>query len=183
MFETNMKKVLLIILLIGGFAFNSMAQDNVSLTMQYQKMMEKVINHLPEVANSTSTKIMSFAESLLGTRYRYASSNPKVGFDCSGFVSYVYKQFGFSGARSSADFANKGKAVKLAEAKVGDVLVFTGSNAKVRRPGHVGIIYSIDEDGKIKFIHSSSGKAKGVTITNLEGYYKNRFLKAVTVME
>ncbi len=180
-----MKKILLTIFLLGSIAFSSKAQDNVSLTMQYQKMMEKVISRIPEVANSTSNKIMDFAKSLIGTRYRYASSNPEVGFDCSGFVSYVYKQLGFNvnGARSSADFAKKGKAIKLADAKVGDVLVFTGSNSRVRRPGHVGIIYSIDEEGKIKFIHSSSGKAKGVTITDLEGYYKNRFLKAVTVME
>ena len=178
-----MKKILVTIFLLGSLAYSSKAQDNVSLTMQYQKMMEKVISGIPEVANSTSTKIMDFAKSLIGTRYRYASSNPEIGFDCSGFVSYVYKQFGFTGARSSADFAKKGKAIKLAEAKVGDVLVFTGSNSRVRRPGHVGIIYSIDEEGKIKFIHSSSGKAKGVTITDLEGYYKNRFLKAVTVME
>ncbi|WP_199120397.1 C40 family peptidase [Pedobacter sp. ASV28] len=178
-----MKKILFIIILITGFALTGKAQDNVSLTMQYQKMMEKVLSRIPEVANSTSNKIMDFAKSLIGTRYRYASSNPERGFDCSGFVSYVYKQFGFSGARSSTDFANKGKTVKLADAKVGDVLVFTGSNAKVRRPGHVGIIYSIDEEGNIKFIHSSSGKAKGVTITDLEGYYKNRLLKAVTVVE
>lgn len=178
-----MRKTILIITLLSGFAFCSNAQETPSLTTQYQKTMGKVIGGIPEAANTTSEKIMEFAKSLLGTRYRYASSNPKVGFDCSGFVSYVYKQFGFSGARSSADYAVKGKPVALAEAKVGDVLVFTGSNSKVRKPGHVGIVYDIDENGKIKFIHSSSGKAKGVTITNLDGYYKNRFLKAVTVIE
>ncbi|RYG01073.1 MAG: CHAP domain-containing protein [Chitinophagaceae bacterium] len=145
-----MKKIIFTILLLGSVAFSSKAQDNVSLTMQYQKMMEKVISGIPAVANSTSNKIMDFAKSLIGTRYRYASSNPEVGFDCSGFVSYVYKQFGFTGARSSADFARKGKSIKLADAKVGDVLVFTGSNSRVRRPGHVGIIYSIDEEGKTK---------------------------------
>lgn len=178
-----MKKTILITILLASFAFTSKAQENTSLTSQYQKTMGKVIGGIPEAANSTSTKIMDFAKSLLGVKYRYASSNPKIGFDCSGFVSYVYKQFGFTGARSSADYAAKGKAIKLTDAKVGDVLVFTGSNSKVRRPGHVGIIYSIDDEGKIKFIHSSSGKAKGVTITDLEGYYKNRFLKAVTVIE
>lgn len=178
-----MKKTILITLLVGGFAFTSKAQDNVSLNMQYQKVMEKVINHIPEVANSTSNKIMDFAKSLIGTKYRYASAHPTTGFDCSGFVSYVYKQFGFSGARSSSDFARTGKSVKLGEAKVGDVLVFTGSNSKVRKPGHVGIVYSIDQEGNINFIHSSSGKAKGVTISPLAGYYKNRFLKAVTVLE
>ena len=99
--------------------------------------------------------------------------------DSTGYI-FQLLSLPFSG---SHDFAKKGKQVKLEEAKVGDVLVFTGTNSKLRSPGHVGIISSIDEDGKIKFIHSSSGKAKGVTITDLEGYYKNRFLKAVTVME
>lgn len=168
-----MKKTLLLLCLFVCFAFTSKAQEkekeNTSLPQQYQQMMGE--------------KLLDFAQSLIGTRYRYASSNPKIGFDCSGFVSYVYKQFGFSGARSSADFAKKGKTIALSEAKLGDILIFTGTNRKSRTAGHVGIIYSKDEDGNIKFIHSSSGKAKGVTITNLDGVYKHRFLKAVTVVE
>ena len=166
-----MKKTLFLLCLFICFAINSNAQEkqNTSLPQQYQQMM--------------GGKLLDFAKSLIGTRYRYASSNPNVGFDCSGFVSYVYKQFGFSGARSSADFAQKGKTIALSEAKLGDILIFTGTNSKLRTAGHVGIIYAKDEDGNIKFIHSSSGKAKGVTITNLEGVYKHRFLKAVTVVE
>ena len=183
MFVLNMKKTILMILVLAGVALTSQAQDNASLPKQYQNIMEKVIVRIPEVANSTSTGIMDFAKTLIGTKYRYASSSPKNGFDCSGFVSYVFKHFGFSGARSSSDFARTGKPVKLTEAKVGDVLVFTGSNAKLRKPGHVGIIYSIDQEGNINFIHSSSGRAKGVTISPLAGYYQNRFLKAVTVLE
>jgi len=177
-----MKKFVLIFGLYFFFAFTSKAQNSSTLPQQYQKMMENVWTKAPHVSTPVS-QLIDFASSLLGTRYRYASSNPAIGFDCSGFVSYVYKQFGFTGARSSADFAQKGKAVKLAEARVGDILVFTGTNAKIRKPGHVGIIYSKDDEGNIEFIHSSSGKAKGVTISKLEGYYKNRFLKAVTVME
>ena len=166
-----MKKTLILLCLIVCFTFTSKAQEkeNTSLPEQYQQMM--------------GGKLLDFAKSFIGTRYRYASSNPNRGFDCSGFVSYVYKQFGFSGARSSADFAHKGKTVALSEAKLGDILIFTGTNSKSRTAGHVGIIYSKDEDGNIKFIHSSSGKAKGVTITNLDGIYKHRFLKAVTVLE
>ncbi|MCY1531285.1 NlpC/P60 family protein [compost metagenome] len=177
-----MKKLFLILCFCFLFAFSGKAQNNTSLPQQYQKMMEKVLTKVPSV-NTPVTSLIDFATSLIGTRYRYASSNPDIGFDCSGFVSYVYKHFGFNGARSSADFARKGKAVKLAEAKVGDILVFTGSNSKIRKPGHVGIIYSRDEEGNIKFIHSSSGKAKGVTITEMDAAYKRRFLKAVTVVE
>jgi len=182
-----MKKIILIFCLIFLIASTSNAQTRTekttSLPQQYKEAVTDILGKLPEVAGDQATKIMDFAKSLLGVKYRYASSNPSVGFDCSGFVSYVFKNFGFSGARSSSDYAAKGKAVKLAEAKVGDVLVFTGTNVKSRRPGHVGIIYSIDENRNIKFIHSSSGRARGVTITDLEGYYKTRFLKAITVIE
>jgi hypothetical protein len=64
---------------------------------------------------------------------------------------------------------------------VGDVLIFTGSNPKVRSIGHVGIVYSIDGEN-IKFIHASSGKAKGVTITEMNPYYKSRFMEAVSII-
>ncbi len=179
-----MKKTLLLLCLFACLAFASKAQEkeNTSLPQQYQQMMGKIIDKIPNVTTPAS-QLLDFAKSFIGTRYRYASSNPSVGFDCSGFVSYVYKQFGFSGARSSADFAKKGRTIALSEAKLGDILIFTGTNSKSRTAGHVGIIYAKDEDGNIKFIHSSSGKAKGVTITNLDGIYKHRFLKAVTVVE
>jgi len=128
-----------------------------------------------------SDQLIGFAKKLIGVPYRYASSSPKKGFDCSGFVNYVFKNIGFDVPRSSPDFASAGTPVKLAEAKVGDVLIFTGSNPKQRKIGHVGIIYSIDGDD-IKFIHSSSGRSKGVTITPLDGYYKSRFMKAVSII-
>lgn len=176
-----MKKTLLIICLIAFFAVSSKAQGTTSLPEQYQKMMGKILDKIPEVANP-AVQLMDFAKSMMGTPYRYASSNPDRGFDCSGFVNYVFKNFGFKVPRSSPEFARAGVPVKLNEAKVGDVLIFTGSNPRVRKIGHVGIISSI-EDGVIKFIHSSSGKANGVTITNLDGYYKSRFIKAVSIIE
>jgi len=178
-----MKKFLTILSFILFFALTGKAQETKSLPKQYQEAVTDILGKIPDVAANQATQIMDFAKSLLGVRYKYASSSPERGFDCSGFVSYVFKNFGFTGARSSRDFAKQGKQVALNEAKVGDVLVFTGTNARLRTPGHVGIIYSIDEDGKIKFIHASSGKAHGVTVTDLEGYYKTRLLKAVTVLE
>ena len=178
-----MKKTITTLSFILFFAFNGKAQETKSLPKQYQEAVTGILSKIPDAVSNQGTQIMDFAKSLLGVRYKYASSNPDSGFDCSGFVSYVFKNFGFTGARSSRDFAKQGKQVALDEAKVGDVLVFTGTNVKERTPGHVGIIYSIDEDGNIKFIHSSSGKAHGVTVTDLQGYYKTRFLKAVTVVE
>ncbi len=176
-----MKKTFLLFCIIVVFTFTSKAQDNTSLPQQYQKMMGKIFEKIPTVTTPAS-QLLDFAKSMIGTPYRYASSNPDRGFDCSGFVNYVFNNFGFKVPRSSPEFARTGVPVKLSDAKVGDVLIFTGTNARVRKIGHVGIISSI-EDGEIKFIHSSSGKANGVTITNLEGYYKNRFIKAVSIIE
>ncbi|MES2418052.1 MAG: C40 family peptidase [Bacteroidota bacterium] len=150
--------------------------------MQYQKMMERILHKIPAVQSAPVTQLLDFAKTMIGTPYRYASSNPAKGFDCSGFVNYVFSKFGFQVPRSSSAFAHAGVPVKLTAAKVGDVLIFTGSNPKIRRVGHVGIIYAID-NGEIKFIHSTSGKAHGVTITDFNDYYKSRFLKAVSILE
>jgi lipoprotein Spr len=178
-----MKKTLLISFILIFFAITSKAQDNLSLPAQYQKMMEKIISKVPTVATSSASQVLDFAKTLIGVPYRYATSNPDKGFDCSGFVNYVFSNFGFKVPRSSPEFASAGVPVKLADAKVGDVLVFTGTNPKVRKVGHVGIIYSISSDGEIKFIHSTSGKAHGVTITDFDAYYKGRFMKAVSIVE
>ncbi|RZK43029.1 MAG: NlpC/P60 family protein [Pedobacter sp.] len=176
-----MKKTLILFLLLTGFAFASKAQENTSLPQQYQKAMEKILDKIPNVSTPGS-QLLDFAKTMIGVKYRYASSSPTKGFDCSGFVNYVFQNFGIKVPRSSPEFARAGVPVKLADAKVGDVLIFTGSNPKARGIGHVGIISSI-QDGEIKFIHSSSGKAKGVTITELDGYYRSRFVKAVSIIE
>lgn len=154
-------------------------RSQTNLPKQYLEVISNLIKKTSE--KQPATRIIDFAENLIGVPYRYASSNPQRGFDCSGFVSYVFQNFGFKVPRSSPEFLNAGTPVKLDEAKVGDVLIFTGSNPRIRRIGHVGIIYSIDGDN-IKFIHSSSGKANGVTITSLDGYYKSRFIKAVSII-
>ncbi|MBL0739280.1 C40 family peptidase [Flavobacterium sp. GN10] len=125
--------------------------------------------------------IIAYAKQYLGTPYVYASSNPQKGFDCSGFVSYVFKNFGMTLPRSSSGYKNLGKALKPEEFKVGDVLVFYGyKNRNV--VGHVGII--CEANGmQSKFIHASSGKAQQVTITALDTeHYTKRFYKCVDVL-
>jgi cell wall-associated NlpC family hydrolase len=177
-----MKKTLLIFCILFFIAFSSKAQTNTSLPEQYKEMMEKILSKIPTFSTGPASQMLDFAKTMIGKPYRYASSNPEIGFDCSGFVSYVFSNFGFKVPRSSVEFANAGVPIKLTEAKVGDVLIFTGTNPKIRRIGHVGIIYAI-ENGKIKFIHSTSGKANGVTITDFNDYYKSRFIKAVSIIE
>lgn len=181
-----MKKIIVPILFFILSATAGKAQT--IIPAQYQELVKKLVANLPKEGKTTNNapekqteSLIDFAKSMLGIPYRYATSNPKVGFDCSGFVSYVFSNFGFKVPRSSREFSYTGTETTLENAKVGDVLIFTGSNSRIRRIGHVGIIYSIDENG-IKFIHASSGKAHGVTITDFNGHYKNRFMKVVSIL-
>ena len=129
---------------------------------------------------TTPEAIVNFAKTLLGTPYLYASTDPLKGFDCSGFITYVFNHFSIKVPRSSIDFTNVGKEVPVTESKNGDIILFTGTDSTERFVGHMGIIVS-NEGGEIQFIHSSSGKAHGVTITPLNAYYKGRFVKVIRI--
>lgn len=126
--------------------------------------------------------IVSFAQSFLKTPYLWGGVSPK-GFDCSGFLYYVYQQHQINVSRTSSSYANKGTDVKINDVKPADVLLFTGSDASNKRIGHVGMVLS-NINGVILFIHaSSSRKHYGVTVTkyNNSGYVK-RFLKAISIL-
>ncbi|MCX6269123.1 MAG: C40 family peptidase [Bacteroidetes bacterium] len=127
------------------------------------------------------TDLITFAKLFLGTPYRLGGSDPKRGFDCSGIVSYVYKHFNLALPRSSREYKSLGTALKPEEFKVGDVVVFYGNRDR-GHIGHVGII--CEADGmRSRFIHASSGKAHGVTISSLESQgYKRRFYKCIDVI-
>lgn len=123
-------------------------------------------------------RLVAFSKTLVGTPYRYASADPHMGFDCSGFITYVFNHFNITVPRSSVDFTNQGEPVTLKESKPGDLVLFTGTDPKDPVVGHMGIIVS-NSNGDISFIHSTSGARHGVTITQLNDYYMGRFVKVV----
>lgn len=139
---------------------------------------------LPEGAintkNVTPQQVLEFAKTLIGTPYKYGSTNPQVGFDCSGFITHVFSHFDIVVPRSSIDFTNVGKEVGAIEAKPGDLILFTGTNPHERFVGHMGIVVS-NQNNELEFIHSTSGKAYGVTITKLNDSYKKRYVKTVRI--
>ncbi len=113
--------------------------------------------------------------------YCYSCSNPDKGFDCSGFVQYVYKNFNIPVPRSSSEYGAIGASLKPEDFKIGDVLVFYGylNSTSI---GHVGIICEANGMSS-KFIHSSSGKVKGVIISELNSeMYTRRFYKCIDVI-
>lgn len=119
--------------------------------------------------------IISFAKTFLGTPYLSSGTSP-TGFDCSGFVSYVLGNFGFSLVHSSYGMAEYGRTVKLSDVRPGDLMFFKGSNVNSTRIGHVALVVSSDTIEGIKFIHASS--SKGITIDKFNGsrYYVPRYI-------
>lgn len=128
----------------------------------------------------TPKELLAYAKTLIGIPYKYASTNPSVGFDCSGFITYVFNHFNIVVPRSSIDFTNVKREISLADAKSGDIILFTGTDSTTRQVGHMGIITS-NENGECYFIHSTSGKANGVTISALSKFYTFRFVKVIRI--
>ena len=117
--------------------------------------------------SKTGNELVDFALQYVGYNYKYGGMSPSTGFDCSGLVSYVYKNFGVTLTRSSAgQYKNDGTKISKDELAPGDLLFFgTGSGIN-----HVGIYMGDDE-----FVHAS-GERVGVVISRLDStYYINHY--------
>lgn len=124
--------------------------------------------------------LLSEARSHLGKRYSRGSKGPKA-FDCSGFSSYVYRQFGYSLSASSRDQYNQGEYVSRSDLRKGDLVFFKGRNSK-GGVGHVGIVTETDDNGNFKFIHAST--SSGIIISSCnEPYYSKRYVGSKRIIE
>jgi len=132
------------------------------------------------VSNSERCDLVDFAQTFLGTPYKYGSTDPTVGFDCSGFIYYVFNHFNITVPRSSVEYTNLGKEVSIEAARPGDLILFTGTDSTIRVVGHMGII--TENIDTLRFIHSSSGKVYSVTINPLGKYYLSRFIKIIDIL-
>ncbi len=120
--------------------------------------------------------MLSFASRYEGLRYRRGGKTPK-GFDCSGFTSYVFGQFGLKLNASSAAQYTQGEKVEASDLRPGDLVFFSGRAVSKHRVGHVGMVTDVDADGTFKFIHSSN--SQGITVTkSTEPYYSRRYIGA-----
>jgi cell wall-associated NlpC family hydrolase len=140
------------------------------------------IYHGPVKDSSVPLKIVAFAKTLLGTPYKFGCTAPSTGFDCSGFITYVFNHFNIVVPRSSVGFTNEGTTIALENCQPGDLILFTGTNSKIRVVGHIGIITSNDSSG-INFIQSSSGNEYQVIISPLKERYMARFVKVIRMIK
>lgn len=133
-----------------------------------------------DTRNVDPNELVAFAKTQLGVPYLYGSTDPALGFDCSGFITYVFNHFGIEVPRSSIDFTNVGNEVQVTTARPGDLILFTGTDSTEHFVGHMGIVVTGAPDS-LRFIHATSGKAYGVTITPLNIYYQKRYVKTIRV--
>ena len=195
-----MRKLMLYIALISMAACQQKPEEN----YRYEPLKDTVLmdtGSYPAIADSAAidstikettddaimtrdvepSSVVAFAHTLKGIPYKYGSTDPKYGFDCSGFITYVFNHFKIAVPRSSIDFTNVGREVPADEAKPGDLILFTGTDSTKRVVGHMGIVFNNTNGSDLEFIHSSSGKAYGVTTNPLKGYYQTRFMKVIRV--
>lgn len=136
-------------------------------------------------ADSTSVTghdIVKVAMKYIGVPYRSGRMNPKVGFDCSGFTTYVFKKENIQLTRSSRSQFTEGVEVSsCTDLQKGDLVFFGGSHSSSSSIGHVGIVTDVNPStGTFSFIHASR---TGIRISSSdEPYYAKRYVGARRIL-
>ncbi len=111
------------------------------------------------------------ALSLQGVPYRYGKESPQEGFDCSGFVKYVYGKQGVLLPRTVKEMASTLPPVSKYDIRSGDLVFF---NTSGKTYSHVGIFIQDD-----KFIHAPSHRTGHVLVSSMNNsYWRKRYVGA-----
>ncbi|MHC8321564.1 C40 family peptidase [Pseudomonas sp. GB2N2] len=159
-------------------AKNSVTAQSSSILFQEELATDKELAdfadgksyQLPVLADS----ILERGMSLIGTRYRFGGTS-EAGFDCSGFIGYLFREeAGMNLPRSTREMINvDAPLVARSALKPGDLLFFA-TNGRRGRVSHAGIYL-----GDNQFIHSSSRKSGGVRVDSLgDSYWNKTFIEA-----
>lgn len=117
-------------------------------------------------------KIVETGKNYIGVPYVFGGTTPK-GFDCSGFLQYVFKQNGLSIPRLADEQYNLGSNAKVSQLLPGDLVFFSTYTSGV---SHCGIYV-----GNRSFLHASS--SKGIRIDSLDSdYWKSKFVGAKKII-
>lgn len=166
------------IMLLG----NAAAYSAGSLTSLDEAGQQEIVDLdlTPIATDELAAQIIDYADNYLGRPYRRGAKGPSA-FDCSGFTSYVFKNFDIALSPSSRAQYTQGDKIATEDVQPGDLLFF-GGRAGGKTVGHVGMAVDVDDNGRIKFIHASN--SKGITYDTYPdgGYYSKRFIGARRVL-
>jgi len=119
--------------------------------------------HGRSISQSQRNDLAFYALSLSGTPYRYGGESPRTGFDCSGFVRYVFRHsLGVHLPRTVKAMSHVGSPIRMSQLRPGDLVFYKTGRS---RYSHVGIYL-----GKHRFVHSPSS-GESVKVSSLSGYW------------
>lgn len=144
---------------------NGLNSDLIFVGQKLLLSKEEAVDPTPAIIQNSSKRVIDIAKSQIGVPYAWGG-NTTSGFDCSGFIHYVFNKTGTEIGRYSAEgYYNRSFYVNQPE--VGDLVFF--ENTYKKGISHMGIYI-----GNNEFIHADADK--GVTITSLNNsYYKTHF--------
>jgi len=123
--------------------------------------------HGRSISQDQRNDLAFYALSLAGTPYRYGGESPRSGFDCSGFVRYVFRHsLGVRLPRTVRAMSRVGRPIRLSQLRPGDLVFY---NTEHRRYSHVGIYL-----GKHRFVHSPNS-GESVKVSSLNGYWASHY--------
>lgn len=157
----NNKVVIGFLLLFAGSA---MAEEAIQITPAPETASTTLeTRHLAGVSD-----MLGYARNLIGINYKYGGSQPSTGFDCSGYVSHVFRQMaGLSLPHNALAMSRLGKKISPDELKPGDLVFF---NTLKRSFSHVGIYVGND-----RFIHAPSSGGGVEVVSMQDKYWVQRF--------
>lgn len=150
-------------------AANGIKSDGLVGPATYMALLGKDMPDISRGSSYINRRIISAAMQYIGVPYVFGGTSPIYGFDCSGYVQYVFAQAGISLPRTADVQYEVGTPVSISELIPGDAVFFT---TYTYGASHVGIYVG---DGN--FIHASS--SRGVTISSLSSsYYSTHYIGA-----
>lgn len=140
--------------------------------------MKKVFIAFPALFIFLSLNIMSFAESSVvecaelfeGAVYTFGGSTPESGFDCSGFVYYVFSSCGYSVSRTADGQNTDGLGISLSMAEPGDIIVFGSGSTADHTAIYVGdgkIIHALNEESGVVLSDLSDYSSKAINVRRI----------------
>ncbi|MBE8955725.1 MAG: C40 family peptidase [Quinella sp. 2Q5] len=138
----------------------------------YSALLGKDMPDISQAVNYVAGRIISMSMDYLGVPYVFGGTSP-YGFDCSGYVQYVFAKAGINLPRTADVQYEVGTPVSTAELIPGDLVFF---ETYTYGASHVGIYVG---DGN--FIHASS--SRGVTVSSLgQAYYSSHYIGARRIL-
>jgi cell wall-associated NlpC family hydrolase len=159
----------------------SVQNDSSLLLRKKENINDKfvLIKDVDSTNISIAQDIIDFSEQFLGKPYRRGGKGPNI-FDCSGFTSFIFKNFGYRLSAGCVNQVKQGTKIDKEDLKTGDLIFFKGRNTKSSSVGHVGIVVS-NQRGNITFIHASHRGIK-IEALNTSTYYKSRYITGLRVL-